>query len=132
MANSWGCRSSRHREFAGDRALWLQQRRRKRAELAVEGQCLSFAHANASLTMSETKNRAILNAVPDLMFIQTIDGVYVDCHFKDTRDLLLRPENFLGKNMSEVLPNDVADVFWNASNARASRMSRSFTNIVYR
>ena len=92
-------------------ALWLQQRRRKRAELAVERQCLELAHANASLTVSETKNRAILNAVPDLMFIQTIDGVYVDCQFKDSGDLLLRPENFLGKNMKEVLPNDLAEVF---------------------
>ena len=92
-------------------ALWLQQRRRKRAELAVERQCLELAHANASLTVSETKNRAILNAVPDLMFIQTIDGVYVDCHFKDSGDLLLRPENFLGKNMKEVLPNALAEVF---------------------
>jgi len=43
------------------------------------------------LTMSEAKNRAILNALPDLMFIQTIDGVYVDYHCKDARDLLLRP-----------------------------------------
>ena len=61
--------------------------------------------------MSETKNRAILDAVPDLMFIQTIEGVYVDCHFKDSEDLLLWPENFLGKNMKEVLPNVLAEVF---------------------
>ena len=92
-------------------ALLVQRRRRKRAESAVERQCLELAHANASLTMSEAKNGAILNALPDLMFIQTIDGVYVDCHFKDARDRLLRPENFLGKNISEVLPAHLADKF---------------------
>ena len=31
--------------------------------------------------------------------------------FKDARDLLLRPENFLGKNISEVLPVHLADEF---------------------
>src|SRR5436309_984135 len=90
-------------------ALLMQRRRRKLAESAVEKQCLELAHANVSLTMSEAKNRAILNALPDLMFIQTIDGVYVDYHCKDARDLLLRPDSFLGKNMTEVLPAHLVD-----------------------
>ena len=92
-------------------ALLVQRRRRKRAESAVERQCLELAHANASLTMSEAKNGAILNALPDLMFIQTIDGVYLDCYFKEPRDLLMPTEKFLGKNMSEVLPTQLAAEF---------------------
>src|SRR6185503_4442898 len=88
--------------------LLMQRRRRARAEAAVERQCLALAHANVSLTMSEAKNRAILNALPDLMFIQTTEGVYVDCHFKERRDLLLEPEKFLGRNMSDVLPARLA------------------------
>ena len=92
-------------------ALLVQRRRRKRAESAVERQCLELAHANASLTMSEAKNGAILNALPDLMFIQTIDGVYLDCYFKEPRDLLMPTEQFLGKNMSEVLPAQLAAAF---------------------
>ena len=92
-------------------ALLVQRRRRKRAESAVERQCLELAHANVSLTMSEAKNGAILNALPDLMFIQTIDGVYVDCYLRTPGIFCCRPENFLGKNMSEVLPAQLAAEF---------------------
>ena len=94
-------------------ALLVQRRRRKRAESALERQWLELAHANVSVSMSEAKNRAILNALPDVMFIQTIDGVYIDCYFKDPRDLLLPAEKFLGKNMSEVLPAQLAATFGN-------------------
>ena len=64
--------------------------------------------AEEALRKSEERNRAILGALPDLMFIQTIDGVYLDCHAKDPRALLLPPESFLGKNMKEVLPAELA------------------------
>src|SRR5688572_20815215 len=57
---------------------------------------------------AEEKDRAILAAIPDLMFIQTADGIYLDYHAKHPSDLLVSPESFLGKNMSEVLPADLA------------------------
>jgi PAS domain S-box-containing protein len=53
---------------------------------------------------TEARNSAILRAVPDLMFLQTIDGVYLDHHAPDPNRLLLPPEQFLGKNMRDVLP----------------------------
>ncbi len=57
---------------------------------------------------AEEKDRAILAAIPDLMFIQTADGIYLDYHAKHPSELLVSPESFLGKNMSEVLPADLA------------------------
>ena len=53
---------------------------------------------------TEARNSAILRALPDLMFLQTIDGVYVDYHASDPGQLLSPPEQFLGKNMRDVLP----------------------------
>ena len=53
---------------------------------------------------TEARNSAILRAVPDLMFLQTADGVYVDYHAADPSQLLLPPEQFLGKNMRDILP----------------------------
>ena len=63
------------------------------------------------LRESEEKNRAILQALPDLMFVQSKDGVYLDYHAKDPRALLVEPDKFLGKNMHEVLPEELAQVF---------------------
>ncbi|HEY6802694.1 MAG TPA: sigma 54-interacting transcriptional regulator [Pyrinomonadaceae bacterium] len=61
--------------------------------------------------LSEERTRALLAAIPDIMFLQTLDGVYLDYHTKDTKDLPVPPEEFLGRNMSEVLPPDLADAF---------------------
>jgi PAS domain S-box-containing protein len=67
--------------------------------------------AENALRETEERNRAILRAVPDLMFLQNEDGVYLDYHARNQRDLLVPPEQFLGKNMSEVLPPDLARDF---------------------
>jgi PAS domain S-box-containing protein len=60
---------------------------------------------------AEEKDRAILAAVPDLMFLQSPDGVYLDYQVNDTNDLLVPPEAFMGKNMRDVLPPDLAEQF---------------------
>ena len=67
--------------------------------------------AEEKLRESEEKNRAILQALPDLMFVQSKDGVYLDYHAKDPKVLLLEPEKFLGKNIREVLPPELAQTF---------------------
>ena len=59
---------------------------------------------------TEEKDLAILNAIPDLMFLQTSDGVYLDYH-GDWKDLLVPPDEFLGKNMRDVLPTELAEQF---------------------
>ena len=53
---------------------------------------------------TEARNNAILRALPDLMFVQTRDGVYVDYNAKDESLLLVPPSQFLGRNMREILP----------------------------
>ncbi|HEX5964442.1 MAG TPA: MASE1 domain-containing protein [Pyrinomonadaceae bacterium] len=54
------------------------------------------------------RNRALLSANPDMVFLMSNEGVYLDYHARD-RDLLLHPEQFLGKNVREVLPPQLAD-----------------------
>jgi PAS domain S-box-containing protein len=65
--------------------------------------------ADEALRESEARNRAILKALPDLIFLLTNDGVFLDYYAKDTRDLLVRPEQFLGKHVKDVLPPELAD-----------------------
>ncbi|HEY6365594.1 MAG TPA: PAS domain S-box protein, partial [Candidatus Binatia bacterium] len=64
--------------------------------------------AESALRESEEKNRAILQALPDLIFVQSKDGVYLDYHTKNPQALLLPPEQFIGKSMREVLPPELA------------------------
>jgi PAS domain S-box-containing protein len=66
---------------------------------------------DSALRQSEARNSAILNAIPDLMFLQTAEGVYLDYHAKDPRTLLVSPEHFLGKRNEDVLPPPLAAEF---------------------
>lgn len=68
--------------------------------------------AEESLRQSENRNRAILSAIPDLMFLQSRDGVYLDYHASEPQDLLVPPDAFLGKNMRDVLPTELARHFF--------------------
>ena len=67
--------------------------------------------ADTALQRSDARTQALLRALPDLMFLQTRDGVFLDYHVKDARDLLVPPEVFLGKNMKDVLPAPLAEIF---------------------
>lgn len=57
----------------------------------------------------EEKDRAIMAALPDIMFVQSVEGIFLDYHAKDPGQLLTPPEEFLGKNMHDILPPELAD-----------------------
>ncbi|MFL6283504.1 MAG: sigma 54-interacting transcriptional regulator [Pyrinomonadaceae bacterium] len=59
---------------------------------------------------SEERNRATLRAIPDLMFLQTRDGVYLDYYTRDPNDLYVPPEKFIGRSVREVVPPELAEV----------------------
>lgn len=65
--------------------------------------------AEQALLESNERNQAILRALPDLMFLQDKEGMYLDYYARDPLDLLMSPESFLGKNIREVLPVELAD-----------------------
>lgn len=60
---------------------------------------------------SELRYRTLLNAIPDLMFVQTNDGVYLDYHCSDESQLLFPPQSFIGKKYTEVLPPTILSLF---------------------
>jgi PAS domain S-box-containing protein len=67
--------------------------------------------AERSLLASESRNRALLKALPDLIFVLNSEGVYVEYHCPDTVDLYVTPERFMGRTMEEVIPGDLAQRF---------------------
>ena len=67
--------------------------------------------AEEALRESEAQNRAILNAQPDLMFLQSRDGIFLDYHASCTDTLYVPPEQFLGKRMQDIFPEELSTLF---------------------
>jgi len=59
----------------------------------------------------QNQTKTILNALPDLMFIQSRDGIFLDYHVADHNMLYLPPDRFLGHPVHDVFPPDLADRF---------------------
>ncbi len=76
----------------------------ERTRLAAERQ-----RSEDALRRSEATNRALLNAIPDMMFRIHRDGTYLD--FKPAKSFppLFAPAEFLGKKLPETFPPDIGD-----------------------
>ncbi len=69
--------------------------------------------SESDLRRSEQKNRAVLSAMPDLMFLLDGDGMFLDYKAEKDSDLLVKPEMFLGRKVGEVLPPWLAELTMN-------------------
>jgi PAS domain S-box-containing protein len=62
-----------------------------------------------ALRRSEARTRALLDAIPDMIFEFNSDGIILQFIASTINQPLLPPEQFLGKPIKEVLPASVAD-----------------------
>ncbi len=60
-------------------------------------------HAEEKIRESEAKGRALLDAMPDMMFQLDGNGCFLEYHGTQ-QDLFLTPNTFLGKKIDDVLP----------------------------
>jgi PAS domain S-box-containing protein len=67
--------------------------------------------AAENLRVSEERSRAILEAIPDLLFVTNRDGVYLAIHASRPEDLIAPRETLLGRSIKEFLPPDVTETF---------------------
>ncbi len=81
-------------QLADQVALTLENRDRKQAE--------------DKLRQSQQMNQTILKALPDLMFVIDKNYVFRANHASSDKDLYAPPEFFLGKQVDEVLPHELA------------------------
>jgi len=72
------------------------------------------SQALESVALSEAKARALLNAIPDLMFRVSSNGIITDYHAPDPAELLIPPEEFLGKKIDKVMPSHVVSAYYQA------------------
>ncbi|MDY7013215.1 MAG: transporter substrate-binding protein, partial [Cyanobacteriota bacterium] len=71
--------------------------------------------AEEALQQSEARNRALLNAIPDLMVEVSREGIYLDSiEAKDGRWVLRDRQNRVGRSVRDVLPAEVAQQYLQA------------------
>ncbi len=68
----------------------------------------NMQRSKKALEISEKKTRAILEVIPDLIFLYDQKGMFLDCMVNSDADLLLKREDFIGKTLSEVMPAEIA------------------------
>lgn len=66
--------------------------------------------AEHELQESEERFRALVEGIPDALFVQDENLVYLDYHVKPTHRLWKQPHEFLGKSMLEVFPQAHLDM----------------------
>jgi len=66
------------------------------------------------LRKREAENRAIVDAVPDLLFRVNRDGIITDFRKPEHMDLYVESDQFLGRSIGDVLPVNVSDATYPA------------------
>ncbi len=64
--------------------------------------------AEEALRASEERARAVLTALPDLVFVLSADGTHLDYHAPQPAALFVQPTEFLGRRVRDVLPAEAA------------------------
>ncbi|MBN1968653.1 MAG: PAS domain S-box protein [Candidatus Delongbacteria bacterium] len=62
------------------------------------------------LKKSEERSKALVSAIPDMIFLFDEKGTFIDFSTQDNSSLYIRPEFFVGKNIRDVLPKNIADL----------------------
>jgi len=64
--------------------------------------------AERALVESEMTREALLNAIPDLMFQMSREGIFLNYKASHADQLAVSPHDFIGVNIQDVLPGDLA------------------------
>ena len=80
----------------------------KSKELEVANELISKQSEDA-LRQSESRMRALLEAIPDMIFEMDREGKILSFVPSPTIDPFLPPDEFLGRNISQIMPPEVAD-----------------------
>jgi PAS domain S-box-containing protein len=64
--------------------------------------------AQEELRQTEARNRALLNAIPDMIFEMDKNGIFTNFFKSDEINPLIPPEQFLGKSIREVMPGFIS------------------------
>jgi PAS domain S-box-containing protein len=74
----------------------------------LERTVVKHKQTKSALLSSAATNRALLNAIPDLMFRLSRDGTFVNYKGPKSGGLFIQEQELLGKKVDEVMPEEVA------------------------
>lgn len=74
----------------------------------LERTVVKHKQTESALLSSVATNRALLNAIPDLMFRLSQDGTFVNYKGPKSGGLFIQEQELLGKKVDEVMPQEVA------------------------
>jgi PAS domain S-box-containing protein len=75
---------------------------------AAAGFALASDRALETVRRIEARDRALLDAIPDLMYRVSRDGTCLDVRTEDPSTLLNPPEEMIGRNLRDLLPDEIA------------------------
>lgn len=61
-----------------------------------------------SLKQSEERYRKVLHGLPDMIFRMNKKGEFIDAHIHNYHELMIQPQDFIGKRIIDVLPQQMA------------------------
>lgn len=64
----------------------------------------------SKLYKTQKKNRAIIDALPDILFIINSKGDFLDCMCNENTRLYLPKSEFIGKNIRDVMPENITEI----------------------
>lgn len=99
---------SHKREWTTEEKRLLQETGRRLSD------ALTSMLIHRDLRKSEAENRAIVDAVPDLLFRVNRDGIITDFRKPEHMNLYVESDQFLGRAIGEVLPVNVSDATYPA------------------
>ncbi len=96
-----------------ERKRLQDERERLLADLQAANERLRVAGARLDEAAREAKRRTaelegMLNSSPDLLFVMAADGTILEYHKGVTTEIYVPPERFLGRQLRDVLPPEVA------------------------
>lgn len=65
--------------------------------------------SESRLAISEERNKAIISALPDILFVLNREGRFLDSLAGNEEDLLMPKESFIGMRLEEVLSPEIAE-----------------------
>ena len=82
----------------------------RQREQSLQEEVVERRRAEDRIRESDARTRAILNAIPDVMFQFDGDGRFIDVR-GDAADFSTPPSQFIGRHIEHVMPADIAQVF---------------------
>ncbi|AOX02859.1 diguanylate cyclase [Moorena producens PAL-8-15-08-1] len=81
-------------------------------EQLYQKQSQELKQKESALKVSEARNRALLEAIPDVIFRVNRDGFYLDWKAAIENPVLFLSNNCIGKHLHNCLPTEVAGLIW--------------------